>query len=106
MHKSPNTADGVFAEALNLPPGNSRDRWLAERCGTDTVLHCEVASLLRAHDKAGDFLQPPPPQPTVRLGFTTSATPATAAMNAAAHADCFLRELRLPDAHRARKPDS
>ena len=97
MDKSPNTADGVFAEALNLPPGNSRDRWLAERCGTDTVLHCEVASLLRAHDKAGDFLQPPPPQPTVRLGFTTSATQATAAMNAAAYADGFLRELRLPD---------
>ena len=97
MAKPRDTADEVFAEAMELPPGSARDRWLTERCGDDTALHCEVTSLLRAHEKAGSFLQPPQAHPTVRMGLPTSATQATAALNAAAHADAFLRGLSTPD---------
>lgn len=96
MAKSPNTAEGVFAEAVELPPGSAREQLLAERCGDDTTLYCEVASLLRAHDAAGGFLQPPSPQPVLPPGATTASL-GTAAMNAAVHADGFLRGARRPD---------
>jgi len=97
MDKSPDTAEAVFAEAIELLPGSGRDRWLAERCGDDTALHCEVASLLRAHDNAGHFLVAPPVQPTVRAKLAASATQAIGAVDAAAHADVFLRDLSLSE---------
>jgi len=90
MNKFPNTAEGVFAEVVERPPGGARDQLLAELCAEDAVLRREVASLLRAHDDAGDFLRPPPPQPKVPPESTT-ASQGTAAMNAAGHADVFLR---------------
>jgi serine/threonine protein kinase len=97
MDKSPNTAEGIFAEAVELPPGSARDRLLAERCGDNVALHSEVTSLLRAHDGAGDFLKPPSPQPKVRLESTTSTSQGTAVMNAALHADAFLRGFSQAD---------
>lgn len=96
MANSPNTAEGIFAEAVELPPGSKRDHWLAGRCGVDTPLHDEVASLLRAHDAAGDFLKPPT-QSKVRLESSTTASQGTAVMNAALHADAFLRGFDKPD---------
>ncbi len=96
MDKSPNTAEAIFAEAIELAPGKARDRLLAERCADDTALHSEVASLLRAHDGAGDFLQPPSPQPKVPPESTT-ASQGTATMNAAVHADIFLRGSSKPN---------
>ena len=97
MDKSPNRAESVFAEAMELPPGSARDRLVAERCGDDTALRSEVASLLRAHDNAGNFLEPPPPSPTARLGHTQVASQGTVSMSAAAHADVFLRGCSEPD---------
>ena len=96
MDKSPNTAEGVFAEAVELPPGAARDQLLAQRCAEDAALCREVASLLRAHDGAGNFLQPSPPQPIVPPGSTTTSQ-GTAIMNAAVHADIFLRGFSQPD---------
>ncbi|MCC6820054.1 MAG: serine/threonine protein kinase [Verrucomicrobia subdivision 3 bacterium] len=96
MEKSPNTAEGIFAEAVELPPGGARDQWLAERCRDDPALHSEVASLLHAHDDAGDFLQPPAPQLKVPSESAT-ASQGTAVMNAAVHADVFLRGFNKPD---------
>ena len=93
-------AQSVFAEAIELPRGGARARLLAERCGNDTVLLREVESLLRAHDDAGDFLNPPPAAATVCLEFPPSAAPGTTVMNPAAHAEAFLRAFSNPtDAH-------
>ncbi len=97
MDKSSNSAENVFAEAIELPPGGARDQLLAERCGDDAALRGEVESLLRAHDGAGDFLKPPPPRPAGPLEFTTAALQGTAVMNAATHADVFLRGFSSPD---------
>ena len=102
MAKSPNHAEGVFAEAMELLPGSARDRLLAERCGDDVALRGEVTSLLHAHDDAGDFLKLPP-QPAAGLASTTSAPQATAVLNAAAHAEVFLRGLGKPDASEVEK---
>ena len=48
----------IFAEALELPKGPERERYVAARCGDDGNLLSEVTSLLQAHDAAGDFLLP------------------------------------------------
>lgn len=95
MDKSSPSAEGVFAEAIELPPGPARDQLVAQRCRADAALRREVASLLGAHDAAGGFLQPPS-RPTVRLDFTTTASRGTAVMNAVVHADVFLRGFRQP----------
>lgn len=76
-----NAAENVFAGAIELPPGVARDQWLAARCGADAALHREVSSLLRAHDGAGDFLNPPPRPP--QSGAAAGPVLATAVMNSA-----------------------
>ncbi len=103
MDKSPNRAEGVFAEAIELPPGDARERLLAQRCADDTALHSEVTSLLRAHEDAVDFLKPPPPRPTIRLEPSTSASQGTAVLNAAVHAEMFLRGFSKPDTEHVEK---
>jgi serine/threonine protein kinase len=116
MDKSAVNAQGVFAEAMELPRGEARAKFLATRCGNDTTLLCEVESLLRAHEDAGDFLNPPTPVPSAQVGVHASACPprtpdklklelqpgrtsdalGTAVMNAAAQAEAFLRGVSNP----------
>ena len=102
MDKSPISAEGIFAEAMDIPPGDARERLLAERCGEDAALRREVASLLRAHDDAGDFLELSP-RPTVRAEPSATSSQGTAVLNAAAHADAFLRGFSQPDTAKVEK---
>jgi serine/threonine protein kinase/Tfp pilus assembly protein PilF len=50
----------VFNLAKLRPPGPERDAFLAEACGDDAELKEQILSLLKAHEKAGVFLQGPP----------------------------------------------
>ena len=84
-------AEAVFAQALEVPRGSARARFLAEQCADDAALRCEVESLLEAHEKAGGFLDgsvagPVEPVPSA----TTPRRTGTVAMSAAAHAEAFL----------------
>lgn len=90
----------IFAEAVELPPGEARARLVAGRCGNQTALLCEVESLLRAHDRAGGFLAAPPPPPTLRVEPPSVTTQGTVAMNPAAHAEAFLRGFSNPTSER------
>ena len=96
MNHSPTNVERLFAELVELPPGEARTRSLIERCGPDEALRKEVESLLRAHDRAGGFLNPPAPRPTIQLKLPATATQVTAVMNPAAHADAFLRGVSHP----------
>src|ERR1035438_1676531 len=102
MDKSPISAEGIFAEAMEILPGDARERLLAERCGEDAALRREVASLLRAHEDAGDFLEPSP-RPAVRAEPPVTSSQGTAVLNAAAHADAFMRGFSQPDAGQVEK---
>jgi WD40 repeat protein len=53
----------LFSEAKALPAGD-RTRLVDEACGDDPDLKDQLLGLLRAHDKAGDFLQPAPLLPS------------------------------------------
>lgn len=98
MDGSPNKADSIFEQAADLPPGDLRERLLAERCGNDATLRYEVESLVRAHENAGDFLKPRlEPAPHRDSAITTTASQGTAVMNAAIHADMFLRGCHQAD---------
>jgi len=103
MDNSPANADAVFAEALERPIGKLRDQWLAARCGNNTALFVEVSSLLRAHDSAGDFLNAPTLQPEPDAPLPAVATQGTAVMNAAAHAEAFLRTHANPSDEQVEK---
>lgn len=81
MSNSPASAESIFADAIELPSGEARKDFVAARCGGDPALRDEVESLLRAHDNAGRFLSAP-----------TDLPRSTALMNAAAHAETFLRD--------------
>ena len=91
MNQPPANAERVFTEAIELPRGEARARLVAERCGNDTMLLCEVESLLRAHDNAGEFLNAPPPKPMFSVVPPVALAQSTAVMNPAAHAEAFLR---------------
>lgn len=49
----------IVLAALEFPPGE-RDAVLDRECADDAALRAEVVSLLRAHDRATDFLETPP----------------------------------------------
>src|ERR1017187_9431866 len=102
MDKSATSAEGIFAEAMEIPPGDARELLLDERCGEDAALRREVASLLRAHDDASDFLEPSP-RPAIRAEPPATSSQGTAVLNAAAHADAFLRGFSQPDAGQVEK---
>ncbi len=51
-------AKALFAEAVAIAPA-ARQPWIAEACGDDAELAREIASLLSAHDAAGEFLSAP-----------------------------------------------
>jgi eukaryotic-like serine/threonine-protein kinase len=50
--------DAILRASLSCEPAR-RDAFVAEACGDDEELRREVASLLAAHDRAGDFLERP-----------------------------------------------
>ena len=91
-------AENVFAQAIALPPGARRDEFVTAQCAADPALRREVESLLRAHEEAGEFLNP-----SLKAGATNGIPSAqvsrqgTALMNAAAYAEAFLQNHRPAD---------
>jgi tetratricopeptide (TPR) repeat protein len=51
--------EAIFAEALARPEGSGRDRYLDDACHGDDALRSRVEALLRAHRRAGGFLEIP-----------------------------------------------
>jgi eukaryotic-like serine/threonine-protein kinase len=49
----------IFTEALRLPT-HERAAFLQRRCGAKEPLRQKVEALLKAHDRAGDFLTKTP----------------------------------------------
>jgi len=49
----------IFRAAFRLESPSERDVYLKKACGDDSDLRARVAALLEAHERAGDFLQPP-----------------------------------------------
>lgn len=50
----------VFHEALTVPAGSDRMKWLAAQCGEDRELYREVSSLLLHHSLAAPNERHPP----------------------------------------------
>ena len=59
-HKSP-TARAVFEHAQEIPSPAERQAYLTRACGADASLRRQVDALLRAYERAGSFLEVPPP---------------------------------------------
>ena len=64
MDPSPAEQRSIFAEALDLPAGPERAAYLDAACRGDAGSLRRVEALLRAHERAGDFLASAPPRPT------------------------------------------
>ena len=67
----------VFAAAGQLETAAARAEYLDEACGSDGALRVEVEELLKAHDEAGVFLQPPPREMDGRSDVPLSEQPGT-----------------------------
>src|SRR5205809_528966 len=85
-------AETVFARALELAAGVTRNQFVAEQCSHDPALRREVESLLGAHEQAADFLVAgaKPEEKTSNLPRAISPR-GTVIMNAAAYAESFLQ---------------
>ena len=62
------SAEELFTAASGIANPVERAAYLARACGGDETLRREVESLLAVHERAGDFLQQPPPA-VVQAGF-------------------------------------
>jgi serine/threonine protein kinase/tetratricopeptide (TPR) repeat protein len=65
MSATPNHEEILFEQALRLDSAEARAAYLREACGEDAALHERLLGLLRAHDRAGQFLEHKPPEPGV-----------------------------------------
>ncbi|MGB2822172.1 MAG: serine/threonine-protein kinase, partial [Phycisphaerae bacterium] len=52
-------ANDIFAEAIEVEPGEARRAYIEQACAGDEHLRARVEGLLRAHEEAGDFLNRP-----------------------------------------------
>jgi WD40 repeat protein/serine/threonine protein kinase len=68
MGKEPVDIKSIFFEALRKRSATERTAYLDGACGKDAILRAEVESLLKSHEKAGDFLPSPDLDPDVTLG--------------------------------------
>jgi len=59
LKEAPNREIAVFTAALAVPI-QGRAEFLAHACAGDENLRHKVEALLRAHDRAGNFLEEPP----------------------------------------------
>jgi hypothetical protein len=60
MSEDPARAVAIFTEALQHPVVERR-AFLDRACAGDDELRRKVEALLRAHDRLGNFMEPPPP---------------------------------------------
>lgn len=65
--------DAILRASLSCEPAQ-RDAFVAQACGDDEEIRLEVASLLAAHDRAGDFLDRPAAEQLVALSAPASLT--------------------------------
>ncbi len=70
---SPNSIEGLFLQALQLPSPADREAFLDRSCQNDPENRKRVLALLRAHANASDFLENPavdrPTNDKISLGF-------------------------------------
>ncbi len=70
---APNSIEGLFLRALQLPSPEDREAFLDRNCQNEPENRKRVLALLRAHADAGDFLETPavdrPTNAPISLGF-------------------------------------
>jgi WD40 repeat protein/serine/threonine protein kinase len=59
MKDQSNREESIFDAAVQLPIPADRAAYLRDACGEDAALRHRIEELLRAHDQAGAFLEPP-----------------------------------------------
>jgi hypothetical protein len=62
--------EAIYHLALEKGAGEERSAYLDSACAGDTDLRASLEGLLKAHDKAGDFLESPIVDSTVTLDET------------------------------------
>jgi hypothetical protein len=68
----------IFTAALDNAPA-ARAAYLDKACAGDAALRARVEDLLRAHEQAGHFLEPPPRDPGISTGADAAEPPADTA---------------------------
>ncbi|HSW00342.1 MAG TPA: protein kinase [Sedimentisphaerales bacterium] len=61
MSTEPNNIEAIYSEAQKRIDKAARSAYLESVCAGDPALRARLESLLRAHDRAGQFLDTPPP---------------------------------------------
>ena len=82
--------DAILRAALSCDPAQ-RDAFVAQACGDDEEIRLEVASLLAAHDRVGDFLN----RPAAEQFVASSAPPSLTARLATALAGRYQLEREI-----------
>ena len=62
-----NHEETIFEQALGIDPGQAREEFLRGECAGNEAMFERLQGLLRAHDRAGKFLEHERPADEVRL---------------------------------------
>lgn len=65
MNHDPSRAEVLFLAAAEIANPRERAAFLEKECANDDALRRRVEALLISNDEAGDFLQPPAPNPEI-----------------------------------------
>ncbi|MBM4092659.1 MAG: hypothetical protein FJ276_25070, partial [Planctomycetes bacterium] len=63
-------ANNIFLDALEIAAPADRKAFIERACGSDAEMRAQVDSLIAASQKAGSFLENPPPAAAVDIGIT------------------------------------
>ena len=61
MATKPKDIESIYSSALAKTDEAERRSYLDSVCAGNPALHARVEALLKAHDRAGQFLETPPP---------------------------------------------
>ncbi|MFK7819519.1 MAG: serine/threonine-protein kinase, partial [Planctomycetaceae bacterium] len=59
MSDSPRDLTALFETVIQIEEVDARDEFIEESCGTDSALREQLKELVKAHERAGNFLLPP-----------------------------------------------
>src|SRR4029079_7315884 len=77
MTTDPNRAKSIFLNAAEIASPDQRDAYLGDECQGDEALRREVEDLLRHHEPARAFLEPPERQPAATIDQPAAERPCT-----------------------------
>ncbi len=93
MNQEVKDIKAIFSEALEKQTNEERSAYLGRVCGNDAGLRDRIEKLLKAHNEAGCFLEPPVLDAEVALDLPLTEKPDIGFVNQSGRLECLAGQL-------------